>query len=308
MRWSSEIINTLWVYKLVLFFREICTPSFLEWGQDGISTTCWAQSCCCLFSSQAVFAQLLDQPPLWASSQEKQQKRHDWKRDRAKVVVYHLPVSCPLSRAAVFPHKKLEQLITCSAAHDTPSSCSHVPSPCSPRTVPVPVSWPAMQHVPRWSLQGKSSGAACPMPRTLERGCWPVPGQVAQAGTTHSSYITEMREILLSLLLWRRQRCLTCWFVLLGGFFPVFYPTKELGLKRSERGSLFLLINYAAESVVFDVVAVNTDKTWGALEHESCCNQFFWLVRVSIAHRVSKYLKALLQGSKKGKNKGKMSP
>lgn len=72
-----------------------------------------------------LFAQLLDQPPSWASSREKQQKRQNWRKDGAKVVVCHFPVSCLLSRAAVFPHEKLEQLITCSAAHVTCSSCSH---------------------------------------------------------------------------------------------------------------------------------------------------------------------------------------
>lgn len=79
------------------------------------------------------FAQLRDQPPLWASSREKQQKRQNWRRDGAKAVIRHLPMSCLLSRAAGFPHKKLEQVITCSAAYVTHSSCSHVPSPCSPQ-------------------------------------------------------------------------------------------------------------------------------------------------------------------------------
>lgn len=104
------------------------------------------------------------------------------------MVVCRLSVSCLLSRAAVFPHEKLEQLIACSAAPITHGSCSHMPSPCSPQP-DARSCIPAMQHMPHPSPQGKSSGAACPSPHSPERGRWPVPGQGTQARAAFSSCI-----------------------------------------------------------------------------------------------------------------------
>lgn len=223
-RLNSEIINTLCVCEQVIFFREIYTPPFLKWGQFLSSAELRAIA---VFSlPNLLFAQLLCQFPSWASSREKQQKRQNWRRDGAKVDVRHLPVSCLLSRAAVFPHKKPEQLITCSAAHVAHSSCSHVPSPCSPQP-------DARSCIP-------AGDAARATPVTPGEILWDSLSHPARprAGLPACPWAPDTSQSHLLLLHWQKWEkfCLLCYFgrggdVWLAGscwwfFSPILYPAK----------------------------------------------------------------------------------
>lgn len=153
----------------------------------------------------------------------------------------HLPVSCLLRRAAVFPHKKPEQFITCSAARVTRSSCSHAPSPCS-----------LQPDTRSCILAGDAARAALVTAGETLRGqlvpsCTPRNGTAGLSlGRGHKPEplapltLTGMGEILLLSLLWKRRRCLTCWFLLLFFFFPLFFSQKNnLDSWSTQKGPLF---------------------------------------------------------------------
>lgn len=137
-----------------------------------------------------------------------------------------LAVSCLLHRAAVSPHKKPEQLITCSAARITHGSRSRAPLPCSPSPMPVPASQPAMQHMLHPSPQGNPLGQLVPVSYPQSGAAGLSTGREHKPEPLAPLTLTEMGKIPLPSLLWERQCCLTCWFLLLFFFFPYSLPSK----------------------------------------------------------------------------------